>query len=766
MFWADRIAKNIIESGKYKPYWVDDMKTPSGRIHVGSLRGVLIHELVWRALRDAGQNAAFTWVYDDQDPMDALPHYLDSDIWGKYLGQPLFTIPSPGEGAPNYAAFYANEFTDIFASLGCGPKILWSSELYKSGKMNDGINICLDNVDKIREVYEELYKKKLQPDWYPFQVVCPKCGKESTTRVNNWNGNEVSFQCKIDAVDWTKGCGYEGKASPFSGKDTYAGKLSWKVEWAVKWKVIGVTVEGAGKDHMSAGGSHDVASLICERILNYPVPFPVPYEFFLIGGKKMSSSKGIGSSSKEVSEIVPPYLLRFLFTRTDYKQAIDFEPMGTMVIPDLFDEYDRSWQAYNKGSDEVLSRIFEISQISVIPDKNRDLFIPRFRDIANLTQLPNIKLLEKIEQMKGSKLTDEEKTIVKDRLVYANIWINNYAPDDYKFQLSAKPYDEFKLNDKQWQFLNDLSEIWDTADDPEQLQSEIFGLIKDNKFDQNESFKALYTVILDKSHGPRAGWLLKKFEKKAIINRLKLNTISGTGIKKKEIRAISHPDIFSIDPAVKAKFPSVSIGLAIIKGVTIRKSDENLEREKNEFLNSLSELTTEELGKYPEIISYRKLYREMGIDWHSRRPSPEALLRRIALKKGLYAINTCVDAYNLIVMKNRVSVGAFDNDTFSFPTILRFPEDTEEILLLGDEKPTKYSPNELAYFDKIGGYNIDFNFRDAQRTAVTLKTKNILLNVDGIYDITPEMVQETLDESVEIVTKYCGGNVEFKGVVT
>jgi DNA/RNA-binding domain of Phe-tRNA-synthetase-like protein len=64
------------------------------------------------------------------------------------------------------------------------------------------------------------------------------------------------------------------------------------------------------------------------------------------------------------------------------------------------------------------------------------------------------------------------------------------------------------------------------------------------------------------------------------------------------------------------------------------------------------------------------MYKEMGVDWHSKRPSPEALLRRIATGKGLYpAINTCVDAYNLIVMKNKISVGAFDLDKMKLPSI-------------------------------------------------------------------------------------------------
>ena len=154
----------------------------------------------------------------------------------------------------------------------------------------------------------------------------------------------------------------------------------------------------------------------------------------------------------------------------------------------------------------------------------------------------------------------------------------------------------------------------------------------------------------------------------------------------------------------------------------------------------------------------------MGVDWHSRRPSPEALLRRIALNKGLYSINTCVDAYNLIVMKYRVSVGAFDLDKLIFPTELRLATSDEEILLLGDSTPTKYTDKEIAYFDQQGGFNMDFNYRDAQRSAVQIETKNLYVNVDGVYDITPEKVEQVLKETCDIIMKYCGGTLVDFGV--
>ncbi len=233
-----------------------------------------------------------------------------------------------------------------------------------------------------------------------------------------------------------------------------------------------------------------------------------------------------------------------------------------------------------------------------------------------------------------------------------------------------------------------------------------------------------------------------------------------------QIATLKKPDIFSIDTGVTKAFPGISVGVAVIKGVQIEKVHDALEAEKASFLEEMGELTTEQINTFPEILSYRKLYKAMGVDWHSRRPSPEALLRRVATKKGLYTVNTCVDAYNLVVMKNRVSVGAFDLDLIQFPTVLRFANPGERILLLGDSEPTEYSEKELAYFDREGGYNIDFNYRDAKRTAVSLDTKNLYINVDGVYDISPEKVYAVLNEACERIMQYCGGKIDVIGVTT
>lgn len=755
MFWADQIAAEIKKRGKSLE-WVDDMKTPSGRVHVGALRGVVIHDLIYKCLNDQHVTTKYTYVFDDHDPMDGLPVYLDQEKYQQYMGMPLFRVPSPEPGFASYAEYFAKEFKKVFNAIGCEPEIIWASkDLYMSGKMNNVIRECLDNADKIKAIYEKIYKKTIEGKMYPFQPYCEKCGKVSTTTVTDWNGKEVTYTCVVDKVKFTNGCGYSGKMSPFSSNGNIPGKLPWKIEWPSVWKVLGITVEGAGKDHMTAGGSHDVAQHICEEVLQYETPFPLAYEWFILGKQKMSSSKGVGASAIEMLDILPPQLLRFLMVRTRINSEINFDLSNPNTIPVLFDEYQRAADAYFNKTDEDLARMFELSQIGEIQKPPT----VRFSVLAQWIQMPNMQ----------QKISEEGLELW---VPYAKYWLTHYAPESEKFAVQeVLPESATKLSDQQKKLLQKIAQNIDQERDAEKFQFQMYEWGKELGIGGKETFSAIYQTLIGKDHGPKAAWLILSLDKDFVRQRFEEAVGASpahaeSGKKQETLIQFNNPDIFSISSDISKKYPSISIGVAIIKGVTIAEKNNNLEKEKEAVLRLFETLTTEQLGQYSEIISYRKMYKEMGVDWHSRRPSPEALLRRVALKKGLYTVNTCVDAYNLVVMKHRVSVGAFDLDAISFPTELRFPKTGEDILLLGDSVPTKYTEREVAYFDQQGGYNMDFNYRDAQRTAVKNQTKNLYINADGVYDISPEKVEEVLRETCDMIITYCGGTVETFGVVT
>ncbi|MGB9883304.1 MAG: lysine--tRNA ligase [Microgenomates group bacterium] len=507
MLWFDRLAKKIKERN-LPLEWVDDMKTPSGRIHVGSLRGVIIHDVVYKALKEIGVTAEFSYVFNDMDPMDGLPVYLDKNKYLPHMGKPLYKIPSPDKNYSNYAEYFAQEFIEVFNKLNCHPKIIRSSGLYQKGKMDEVVKIVLNNVDKIRDIYFRVTKKNPGENWYPYNPICQKCGKIGTTDVYRWDGKYVYYRCLPYKVEWAKGCGYEGYVEPIGDN----GKLVWKVDWPAHWKVIGITIESSGKDHMSSGGSYDIASHIAKEVFNYSPPEAFGgYEWFTIGGKKMSSSKGVGSSAKEVSEILPPQVFRFLFVRTPITTHIDFDPKKEILF-NLFDDYDRCLNAYFDKQEgkipqgkpgEVLAdfaRIIELSKISDLPKKR--IYLPRFRTIFNLLIQKKDDFLSFFEKLKKDKLSAEEKEILQERIFYAKKLIEREGAvivRDYKNH-------QFTLSSEQKDFLKKLASNLKKLDNPttEEIQQTILATLKENHYSPKEVFQGFYYVLTGKTYGPKA----------------------------------------------------------------------------------------------------------------------------------------------------------------------------------------------------------------------------------------------------------------------
>lgn len=513
MIWVDREAKKLAER-KLPLEWVDDMKTPSGRIHVGSLRGVVIHDLMYKVLKENNIPAKYSYVFNDLDQMDAIPSYLDYDKWDQYAGMPLCNIPSPEPTAKSFAEYFANEFQHVFESINCHPQIIRSSELYRSGQMNEVIKEVLDATPKIREIFFTVSKATKPADWHPFQVICEKCGKVGTTYANKWDGEFIHYQCKPDMVKWAKGCGHEGKVSPYNGN----GKLFWRLDWPAHWKKIGVTIEGSGKDHMSAGGSYDFASAVCREVLHYDAPYALPYEFFNIAGRKMSSSKGIGATAIEASKILPPELLRFLLVRTPNGTAIDFNPFGD-TIPNLFDDYDRCLTAYmdklenkipEKKEGEVIldfARIAQLSEVRPLPTKR--MYVPRFRTIVSFIN-SKADIQELFEKHKGSKLTEEESEILKERIEYAQKYLKNYADKDEKIQFNKTVPKNLNLTDSQKLFISELNELLkkQPAAERDVVQQMVFDTLKKNNLKPKDVFGGFYTLLISKDFGPKAADLI------------------------------------------------------------------------------------------------------------------------------------------------------------------------------------------------------------------------------------------------------------------
>ncbi|MEA2519992.1 MAG: lysyl-tRNA synthetase, class, partial [Chloroflexota bacterium] len=465
MDWADELAASV--SG---PQVVNDSKTPSGTVHVGSLRGPVILDTIWRALRARGVDATLLYGVDDLDPMDAQA-LLTPDAIEREMGRPLAHVPDPVGGChESYARHFAGIFIDTFAGLGIVPeRYYWMSEIYPTGAMDGFIRTALDRAGVVRDIYRRVANVQHPETWHPLSVICESCGKIGTTIVTKWDGERVFYECREALVTWARGCGHSGWVAPFGGR----AKLPWNLEWAAQWSLLGVTIEPCGKDLSTAGGSRDRSDAIAREVFDREPPLNVPYEFINIGGKKMSTSKGRGAAAHEIVEVIPPEQLRFFFLRPKPNSAVDFEPNQTDAVPRLFDEFDRFAAATaGKPVRGDIAPGFEGTFRYSLLDRDADvareaaLFRPAFSHLALLLQMPNVDVNARVEAEKGSPLTERETAVLDERVRAARAWLDTYAPERAVVAVrDAVPADAIAaLDDDQRRYLGALGDAARSAE--------------------------------------------------------------------------------------------------------------------------------------------------------------------------------------------------------------------------------------------------------------------------------------------------------------
>ena len=510
--WMNDIEKALDSQATHI---VNDSKTPSGQVHVGSLRGVLIHDAVTRHLKHSGFKIKFTYGIDDYDPMDGLPHDAPATL-KKHMGEPLCNIPAPlASTATDFADHCISEFLGIFKELGVDADIYRMRDVYRSGTFDDAIRIILENADTIREIYKTVSGSERPDDWYPFQVICENCGKIGATEVFDYKHGEVSYRCRKDLVGWAEGCSHEGKISPFKGH----GKLPWKLEWAAKWFVFGITLEGAGKDHCTKGGSRDIACQVLKRVFKKTPPLNIPYEFFLVKGAKMSSSKGVGASARAMADFLPAEVLRYLMVKSLPRRSVNFSTDLNPVLK-IFNEYDSLIEAkQSKALNHEQKQLLHVVEVSGEPEN----FTPvSFQLLISMLQLPHIDIHDEISRRAGRPLSESDILHLKRRISAAQYWLENYASEDDKYQLQKEIPDSWvDLCGAQKLFLLRMREsLAGVAWDEEHLQAYIFEVARCTPVPAKSAFSSIYNDFLNKHCGPKAGALISFLDREFVSTRL------------------------------------------------------------------------------------------------------------------------------------------------------------------------------------------------------------------------------------------------------
>ena len=524
MLWFAEIAGSV---DPQTPQVINDSKTPSGRVHVGALRGVILHDAVFRALKNRGVPVRYLFGVDDYDPLDELPAG-QAEFFTPYLGAPLCNVPAPaGSKAADMSEHFIAEFFDVFRELGVEAEHYRMRDYYRTGKLNESIDKILGHEGAVRQVYKDVSGSVKSEHWHPFQAICEVCGRLGTTEVVAYDGKEVEYHCRPNLVKWAKGCGHHGKVSPFDGK----GKLPWKLEWVAKWRILGVTIEGAGKDHTTKGGSRDVSAACLQAIFGEKPPLNIPYEFFLAEGKKMSSSKAVGSAARDMADFLAPEVLRYLILRPQPKSPVDFPLVQDKTTPGrfflaeefivkLFNDFDRLHKKVftDPKVNEEEKELYGLCEVT----NPADSYDANFQLVLTFVQMPHVNLLAEMEQRKGSPLTDHEKAHLEARAKSARYWLDYFARDEEKFRLQdTLPARASELGQAQRAFLHqlaaELATVTPWTDDA--LQAKIFDVTRRTPIAQSAAFKAIYRTVFDREQGPRAGAIMAILDKDFLIKR-------------------------------------------------------------------------------------------------------------------------------------------------------------------------------------------------------------------------------------------------------
>jgi DNA/RNA-binding domain of Phe-tRNA-synthetase-like protein len=162
----------------------------------------------------------------------------------------------------------------------------------------------------------------------------------------------------------------------------------------------------------------------------------------------------------------------------------------------------------------------------------------------------------------------------------------------------------------------------------------------------------------------------------------------------------------------------------------------------------------------PKVVAFRELLRQVGVNPRREQPSVERLLTYAHKRGDLPAINSLVDAYNLVSIRSLCSLGAHDLDAIDLPVSLRLLTSIDTFTPLGSEQPMLVNPREFGYVDARGRVLCRLDILQAAFSKVTTSTRNVLLIVEGTASHPPELLRQTVADVIGIVTQHCGGTAE------
>jgi len=187
-------------------------------------------------------------------------------------------------------------------------------------------------------------------------------------------------------------------------------------------------------------------------------------------------------------------------------------------------------------------------------------------------------------------------------------------------------------------------------------------------------------------------------------------------------------------------------GALWLEGATVTEADARLDA-------PLAAVEAEVRAHPPEeIAAVRTMYKRVGIDPTKRRPSSEALLRRVRKGEPLPRINSMVDVCNWCSLEFQLPYGLYDADRIEGAVVLRLGREGESYA--GIRKDEVHVGGRITLADRVGPFGNPTS--DSARTMVTTATSRALVVVFAPIEVEPRRVDHVLAVTAERMQQFTG----------
>jgi DNA/RNA-binding domain of Phe-tRNA-synthetase-like protein len=153
-----------------------------------------------------------------------------------------------------------------------------------------------------------------------------------------------------------------------------------------------------------------------------------------------------------------------------------------------------------------------------------------------------------------------------------------------------------------------------------------------------------------------------------------------------------------------------------------------------------------------EAIAVRTMYKRVGIDPTKRRPSSEALLRRVLKGEPLPRINSLVDVCNWCSLEFQLPYGLYDAAHIEGEVVLRLGQPGESYP--GIRKDEVHVGGRITLADRRGPFGNPTS--DSARTMVTTATTRVLVVVFAPRELDETHLSHVVDVTAQRFEQFTG----------